>query len=103
MQERNDIIKNAGVTPPTTKVEVDKLTKALGKITEGEAKDLDNKLDINTLQNTAVAAHLSENTIDNLEQNSKYSKEEIEAVKVARKTGIANTINGQAALSLIHI
>ena len=87
VQERNNILQVANVA---TQTDVDNLTAAVKKITEAEAKDKDNDLDIKILTQEEVAAQLTIKTIDALEQNSKYSQAEIQAVRAAHENGVKN-------------
>ena len=91
LQERNSVLETASVATPA---DVDKLTAAVKKITEAEAKDKDNDLDIKVLTKEEVAAQLTIKTIDALEENGKYSKADVQAVRDAHEKGVKDIATG---------
>ncbi len=97
LMDRDATLKEAEVKGVTSEAEVNKLVAALKNITTTEAKDKDNDLDIKLLTKEEVAAHLTVKTVDALEENSKYSREEIQAVRDAREAGIKNTATATGA------
>jgi hypothetical protein len=94
--QREEAIKAYDTSDPT---KMDEMVKAVKSLTTDQMKEMDLKI----LTNEDVALHLSSKQIDDLQKTGKYSDQQIEDIKTARKNGIKKIVDPTNAAGTVAV